>query len=95
MNSTAEGNPKVDATRLSAERAALALLDYCKNENWASYDPYDGLSSRFLTGLPFSRSWVFRLLITQGLKRSPANLKLFILVPNEGRKPQGVCPVLP
>jgi hypothetical protein len=58
MNSTAEGYPKVDATRLSAERAALALL-------------------------------------TQGLKRSPVNLKLFILVPNEGRKPQGVCPVLP
>ena len=83
MKRAAEVYPKVDETRLSAERAVLALLEYCKKENWAGYDPYDGLSSRLLAALPFSRSWIFRLLITQGLKRSPVNVRSFLLVPKE------------
>jgi rhamnogalacturonyl hydrolase YesR len=70
-------------TRDSAERAARSLLSYCIREKWIGWDPYDGLNSRVFGALPLSRSRIFRLLLTQGMKRSPLNLRPLLLVPKE------------
>ena len=71
----------------SVEKATVALLEYCKRENWAGYDPYDGLNSRIFGALPLSKSRTFRLIITQAMKRLPVNLRPFLLVP-KGESPK-------
>ena len=51
-----------------------ALLDYCRGESWAGYDPYDGLNSPVATLLrPGGR--LPRTLLTQIVKRSPVNIR--------------------
>ncbi len=77
----------MEGIRDSVERSALALLQYCERENWAGYDPYDGLNSRLLSFLPFSKNRIFRLSVTQGMKRLPVNLRPFLLVP-KGENPK-------
>jgi hypothetical protein len=67
--------------REAVKQAALELLEYCRKENWAGYDPYDGLNSRLLRALPLSKSRIFRLGVTQALKRLPVNLRPLLLVP--------------
>ncbi len=73
--------------RDSVERATVALLEYCKRENWAGYDPYDGLKSRIFSALPLSKSRTFRLIMTQVMKRSPVNMRPFLRVP-KGENPK-------
>lgn len=73
--------------REAVEKAALALLEYCKKENWVGYDPYDGLNSRLVRALPLFRSRTFRLVVTQAMKRSPVNLRPLLLVP-KGENPK-------
>jgi hypothetical protein len=65
----------------AVEETALQLLAYCRANNWVGYDPYDALNSRVFRALPFLNFKLFRLLLTQGVKRSPINL----------RKPLGVA----
>ncbi len=60
---------------------ALKLLDYCQRKNWAGYDPYDALNSNILKYLPFLNFRLFRLGLTQVLKRSPVNLRPLLLIP--------------
>ena len=59
----------------------LKLLDYCRANDWAGYDPYDALNSRVFKALPFLNFRLFRLALTQGFKRSPINLRPLFLVP--------------
>ncbi len=61
----------------------LGLLKYCITENWAGYDPYDALNSRLFAVLPLSKSRLFRLMLTQVMKRSPINLRPLFLIPKE------------
>jgi hypothetical protein len=68
------------ATR-GALPAALNLLAYCENEDWAGHDPYDALNSRLLTVLPWLDARLPRLVLTQALKRSPVNLRRIARVP--------------
>jgi hypothetical protein len=35
-----------------AETAARKLFAYCRESNWAGYDPYDALNSRIFMALP-------------------------------------------
>ncbi len=52
------------------------LLSYCKKEDFKGYDPYDGLTSRFLQSLPIiSGNRLVRLAWIQAFKRSPINLR--------------------
>ncbi len=52
------------------------LKDYCENENFKGYDPYDGLNSKFFKALPLvGRSAVARLVWIQLFKRLPVNLR--------------------
>jgi len=61
----------------------LQLLDYCKKNNWAGFDPYDALNSRVFGALPFLNNKLCRLVLTQGMKRSPVNFRPLFLVPKE------------
>lgn len=60
------------------------LKNYCENEKYIGWDPYDGLNSRIFQSLPFfKKSDFFRLLVIQGFKRCPINLRRLALVPKE------------
>jgi hypothetical protein len=61
--------------------AILKLLDFCQANDWAGYDPYDALNSKVLEALPFLNSRIPRIVLTQGLKRSPFNIRPFLFIP--------------
>ncbi len=61
--------------------AILKLLDFCRANDWAGYDPYDALNSKVLEVLPFLNSRVPRIVLTQALKRSPFNIRPFLFIP--------------
>jgi hypothetical protein len=57
------------------------LLNYCRSNDWAGYDPYDALNSGLFKRLPFLDSWLPRLAMTQILKRSPINFRPLLMIP--------------
>ena len=69
---------------------ALKLLSYCRANDWAGYDPYDALNSRAFRALPFLNFRLARLALTQGVKRSPVNLRPLLLVPKMPN-PKGIA----
>jgi hypothetical protein len=74
---------QVNSERVERLRAVtLALLDYCRSQNWAGYDPYDALNSRLLQALPFLDSRLPRIALTQLLKRSPVNVRPLLRIPH-------------
>jgi rhamnogalacturonyl hydrolase YesR len=63
--------------------AMLKLLSYCRAEEWAGYDPYDALNSKLFSMFPFLNSHWPRLILTQGLKRSPVNVRSLLGIPKK------------
>lgn len=63
------------------EDALKALFVYCQAREWAGYDPYDALNSRFLGSIPGSDKRILRLALTQLLKRSPVDLRRPLGIP--------------
>lgn len=61
----------------------LKLKSYCEAENFAGWDPYDGLNSKIFNALPFKHWDLARLAWIQGFKRSPINFRKLLLVPKE------------
>lgn len=60
------------------------LKAYCEQEHFKGWDPYDGLNSRVFQALPFLKnSALCRLVVIQGFKRSPINLRKLAFVPKE------------
>lgn len=60
------------------------LKEYCENEGFKGWDPYDGLNSKVFQALPFlKKSAICRLVVIQGFKRCPVNLRRLALVPKE------------
>lgn len=57
------------------------LLDYCNQNDWAGYDPYDALNSEIFKRLPFLDSKWPRIALAQLIKRSPLNFRPFLLIP--------------
>lgn len=56
--------------------AFQSLKSYCEKENFAGWDPYDGLTSSVFCSLPFlKKSKFFRLAWIQLFKRLPINLR--------------------
>jgi rhamnogalacturonyl hydrolase YesR len=52
------------------------LKEYCENEQFIGWDPYDGLNSRLFNAIPFIRDNRFcRLAWIQFFKRSPVNFR--------------------
>ena len=57
------------------------LLAYCRQNEWAGYDPYDALNSELLQKLPVLDRRIPRIVMTQGLKASPVNLRGLLRIP--------------
>lgn len=77
-----------DSSTRSLEGAAVGLLpaitrlfEYCRSREWAGYDPYDALNSRLFDTLGLLKLKVSRLVLIQGLKRCPVNLRPIFGVP--------------
>src|SRR5690606_13767708 len=52
------------------------LKNYCENEDFKGWDPYDGLNSQLFQAVPYiSKNRFFRLVWIQLFKRSPINLR--------------------
>ena len=57
---------------------------YCEAEQYRGWDPFDGLNSKVLQKiLPLRHSAVLRLIVIQGFKRSPLNLRKPLMVPKQ------------
>jgi|SRR5215469_8119025 len=63
------------------ETVILKLVAYCRANDWAGYDPYDAVNSRFFAALPFLNWRLPRLVFCQALKRSPLNVRKALLIP--------------
>jgi hypothetical protein len=77
----------------SGDKLQLALqklLDNCQANDWAGYDPYDALNSRLFKALPILDSRIPRLVLTQGLKRLPFNLRPILAIPKT-QNPKGLA----
>jgi hypothetical protein len=74
----------------SLNETLLALLAYCRNANWAGWDPYDGLNSRLFQAIPFFQNKPCRLAFIQFMKRCPVNLRRLMMVP-PGQNPKGLA----
>ena len=72
------------------ENAIISLLDYCHKNDWAGFDPFDGLNSRVFIALPFLHNRLCRLILIQSMKRSPINLRRILLVP-KNQNPKGIA----
>lgn len=60
------------------------LRNYCEAEDYKGWDPYDGLNSKVFQYLPLlKKSAICRLVMIQGFKRCPVNLRRIFLVPKE------------
>lgn len=60
------------------------LKSYCEKEQFKGWDPYDGLNSKIFQAVPFLKnSALCRLVMIQGFKRSPVNLRPIARVPKE------------
>lgn len=67
-----------------------SLRKYCEAEKFKGWDPYDGLNSKVFQALPFfKKSAICRLIMIQGFKRSPLNLRRIMLVP-KGYNAKGI-----
>lgn len=57
---------------------------YCETEGFKGWDPYDGLNSKVFQALPWLKHLALcRLVMIQGFKRSPWNLRRIAMVPKE------------
>lgn len=62
----------------------MALKKYTEGESFKGWDPYDGLNSKLFHTIPFFKnSALCRLIVIQGFKRCPFNLRSLALVPKE------------
>ena len=60
------------------------LKAYCETEQFKGWDPFDGLNSKVLkTILPLKHFAIMRLIVIQGFKRCPWNLRPLFSIPKE------------
>lgn len=69
------------------------LLIAMQYDNYAGYDPFDGLNSKLFTTLKLDKVPFFRLVWLQLHKRLPINLRPLVDVPKE-RNPKGIALVI-
>ena len=74
------------------------LKSYCEKEQFKGWDPYDGLNSRIFNAIPgLNKSAICRLVVIQGFKRCPLNLRPIALIKKDynakgiGLLLQGYC----
>src|SRR6266496_3748421 len=70
-----------ETARGTVHEAAVKLLAYCRENDWAGHDPYDALNSELFQSFPILDSRLPRLVFTQVLKRSPIDLRRLLRIP--------------
>ena len=75
---------------IDLEQAYDRLYAYCKAEDFAGHDPFDGLNSRLFQFTPLKYFRSTRLAWLQLIKRSPINLRPALLV-EKGVNPKGLA----
>jgi len=78
--------------RLDLEPVAAAIWRQCKEAGFLGWDPYDGLKSRLLAPL-LDHSRLLRLMVVQGVKRCPVNLRPLLDI-SPGLNPKGLALLL-
>lgn len=68
----------------------LSLKEYCENEDFKGWDPYDGLNSPVIQRTVLKRWPYFRLVWIQAFKRNPVNLRKLFRVP-KGFNAKGIA----
>src|SRR5215470_5319456 len=63
------------------DRVIGRLVEYCRRESWAGFDPYDALNSKVFDAAPLLNTRLCRLAFTQALKRCPVNIRRLVLIP--------------
>ena len=69
------------------QQATLKLLEYCRAEGWAGYDPYDGLTSPVARFLPGRAAMIA---FTQLVKRCQFNLRPWLGI-SKGMNSKGIA----
>jgi hypothetical protein len=72
------------------KRAHKSLWQWCRQQGFAGYDPYDALNSRWFQATPLKHSRWARLAWTQFHKRSPINFRSLVRIPRE-RNAKGIA----
>ena len=79
---------------MDAISALSTLQHYCEKEHYKGWDPYDGLNSLVFRSLPgLKHSAICRLVVIQGFKRFPINLRRLALVKKD-YNPKGIALLL-
>jgi len=73
----------VNKLKSKIESSFLKLKIYCEKENFAGWDPYDGLNSKVFQALPFKYWDLARLVWIQSFKRSPINFRKLLMIPKD------------
>lgn len=66
------------------------LFKYCETENFAGFDPFDGLNSKIFQSTPLKNFAVSRLAWLQMVKRSPKNLRPLLKI-EKGINAKGIA----
>ena len=64
-------------------KSFIKLKNYCENEEFKGWDPYDGLNSKIFQATPFKKLRLSRLAWIQAFKLNPINLRPLLLVPKQ------------
>ena len=72
------------------EQAYADVFSWCRQRDFAGYDPFDGLNSHLFQATPLRNSRTARLLWTQFFKRSPVNLRSLARIAPE-RNAKGIA----
>ena len=73
---------------IDIKQIVAQLSEYCSQENFAGYDPYDGLNSPLTRALSFNLKYG-RIAFIQAIKRSPLNLRPLLGI-KKGHNPKGI-----
>jgi len=91
MHMTDQPGSRSNVEHLSATKDTMvSLLEYCRANDWAGYDPYDALNSELFRVVPFLNFRLPRLAFTQAMKKCPFDLRPILSVPKT-QNPKGLA----
>jgi hypothetical protein len=70
--------------------AHKSLWQWCREQGFAGYDPFDALNGRWFQATPLKHSRIARIAWTQFHKRSPVNFRPLVGIPRE-RNAKGIA----
>jgi hypothetical protein len=82
--------PAISMHEPDLEQVFGDLFEWCRQRDFAGYDPFDALNSHLFRSTPLRHSQTARLVWTQLLKRSPLNVRALVRVPQQ-RNAKGIA----